>query len=87
MPTPRTRSRSLRSLLEATQKKSGSRNPNAIITADSESELSPQSIPDPKELAQDIKSVVDSVAGEGKTDELLGKLGDSGDLIKGLFKL
>ena len=66
------KSRSLRSLLEATQKKSGSRNPNAIITADSESELSPQSIPDPKAIAQDAEKIIDAVVGdEGATKKFL----------------
>ena len=87
MPQSRSRKeqRSLQSLLETIQKKGGTRNPNAIITPDAESELSPQSIPDPKELAQDIKSVVDAVGGKGKTDDLLDEAGDIGKLVKGLF--
>ncbi len=81
------KSRSIKDILELTQKKRGVRNPAAIITKDAESELSSQSIPDPKKTAQDIKSLVDTFGGEGKTDELLGKLGGGGDLIKGLFKI
>ena len=81
------KSRSLQSLLESTQKKNTVRNPAAIISKDAESELSSQEIPDPKKTAQDVKALVDTFGGEGKTDELLGKLGGGGDLIKGLFKL
>jgi len=82
----RSRSRSLRSLLAEV---SGNREDNSseIIAPDAESEESVLSVPDPKEVAQDLKSVVDALGGEGKTDELLDKLGDTGNVIKGLFKI
>lgn len=81
------KSRSLRSILEATKGKNRIKNPAAVITKDAEASLSAQSIPSPTETLQNAKGLVDAFAGEGTTKDLLGSLGKSGDVIKGLLKI
>ena len=66
------KSRSLQSLLADAKKLRGIANPSAIITPDAESELSTQSPPDPKAIAQDAEKLIDAVVGdEGATKKCL----------------